>query len=704
MSIANIMSSSLSALQANQSALRATSTNVANVNTEGYTRLESHFVSRQSQGGLYGVEIDVERVANKYLAAAEMRSASDVSEADIVAAFMDRAQGLLGDPSEGGSVFSTFDGVLDAFGALAVDPAANLRRGNVLSTLMTMSDQLGRTSIEINALRDEANARLGATVGEANSLMKTIASLNANIQRATVAGADASQAESEQSRMLDRLSELVDIRVEERNAGGINVRTTDGFMLVDSEAATFSLSESSNEAQYGRIQVKQPHASTTISMESHLQGGELQGLLRSRDIELADLSASFGEYAAGIMDAVNAAHNDAAAVPAPNALTGVNTGLGGSDLHGMSGIAHIAVLNTAGQVQRSIAVDFDALGATATIDDMVTSVNAALGGDATASFSNGVLSLGATDAANGVVIRQDEASPSDRAGRGFSHFFGLNNIVGKTNPTNFATGLTGSSPHGFTTGDTMTFEVRNENGTIVKQAEVAIPAPGTVLGGASAGTMNELLTHINNSLSVYGSFALDGEGRLEFSSRAGMGDLKVDLMQDETTRFDTGLSATQVFGLNDYTLSMRAQSIEVGDDFRANPSLIAAAQPDIAGAAVGFQALSPGDGRGASLLEATGSRILSFGSAGAMNAQSASINDYGARLAGLVGSRATASASAADSALALRQEVASRRESAEGVNIDEELVKMTQYQQAYAAASRMIQATQDLYDTLLRMV
>jgi flagellar hook-associated protein 1 FlgK len=47
---------------------------------------------------------------------------------------------------------------------------------------------------------------------------------------------------------------------------------------------------------------------------------------------------------------------------------------------------------------------------------------------------------------------------------------------------------------------------------------------------------------------------------------------------------------------------------------------------------------------------------------------------------------------------------AQRRMSEEGVNLDEELVKMTTYQQAYAAASRMIQAAKDLYDICLNMV
>ena len=128
MSIQQIMSTGLSALAANQQALKATSTNVANVNTDGYARLDVQFTSRTSSGGLAGVEIDINRVANTYLAAAEMRGASDVAAADLLAQFMDRAQGLLGDPSDSSSVFATLDPVFSSFGALAVDPASALRR------------------------------------------------------------------------------------------------------------------------------------------------------------------------------------------------------------------------------------------------------------------------------------------------------------------------------------------------------------------------------------------------------------------------------------------------------------------------------------------------------------------------------------------------------------------------------------------------
>ena len=49
-------------------------------------------------------------------------------------------------------------------------------------------------------------------------------------------------------------------------------------------------------------------------------------------------------------------------------------------------------------------------------------------------------------------------------------------------------------------------------------------------------------------------------------------------------------------------------------------------------------------------------------------------------------------------------EATARRQAVEGVNLDEELVNMTTYQQAFSASARMIQAAKDLYDVLLALV
>ena len=52
----------------------------------------------------------------------------------------------------------------------------------------------------------------------------------------------------------------------------------------------------------------------------------------------------------------------------------------------------------------------------------------------------------------------------------------------------------------------------------------------------------------------------------------------------------------------------------------------------------------------------------------------------------------------------MSSEVAARRQSVEGVNIDEELVRLTTYQQAFNASARMIQAAKELFDVLTNII
>ncbi len=714
MSIGSIMATSLSALRANQSALSTVSTNVANVNTEGYTRLDTHFNSLGAVSGSFGVEVKVQRAADKFLAASEMRTAATVGATSVLAGFMDRAQGLLGNPSDGGSVFASLDAVLDSMGSLALDPSSSLRQGSAISDIQNMLNQVNQTADELSALREEANAQLRSVIGEANTLMETIAELNTSIQQSKIAGVDATQAENEQSILIDRLSEIVDVRAQERPLGGVDLRTTNGYLLVSMEAASFSMGDVSGLQGYPSVEVSHSSESSKLPLDKYIQSGEIMGLIQARDVDIPELSVAFGEYASGLVDSLNAEHNNASAVPAPNVLTGSNTGLIDSDIHSFEGVAHMAITNSDGEIVRNLTIDFDAgnisgideFGAAvgpiaigATVGGLATSLNTALGGDGTASFTNGVLEISANDASEGVAIRQDEDTPSDWAGRGFSHMFGLNNLIEKPTPTNYATGLGGAgeaSPHGFTTGQTMTFDIRSNTGAILNTVTVS-PTTG--------GTIADLVTQMNTSLNGYGSVSIDDDyGTITFQGAANTKSDSLDIVVDTTSRTGSGISATQFFGLSVAGSADRAKDIEIRDAILKDYSKLATAKPDLDGAVEGDSVLEVGDGRGATALSLSGAVIRQFGAAGGIAAQKTSINDYAARLAGAAGARATASEQALNSAETVRTEVAMRRESVEGVSIDEELVKMTQYQQAYNSASRMMQAASDMFDTLLRLV
>lgn len=704
MSIQSIMGTGLSALFANQQALKAVSTNVANVNTVGYSRLDVNFVSRQATGGLSGVSVEVTRVANTYLAAAEMRGAADVSAADILAQFMDRAQGLLGDPSDSSSVFATLDPVFSSFGALAVDPASALRQSSALSDLKTLLTQLDTTAQEIAALRDESHARIISGIEEANSLMSGIARLNTSIQRATIGGVSATEAETEQQRMLDRLSEILDIRVQPRQLGGVEVRTSDGMLLVDIDAATLGLSSISNGEAYAGVVMMPPRSTTETAIDSHLTGGELKGLLRARDKELVNLQLAFGEFAAGAAEALNAAHNTGTSVPAPTSLTGRNTGLLATDQLNFTGVTNVAIVDAQGMVVRNLRIDFgaqqildDQANVTTfanSIGDLQTALDSAMGGDGQVSFANGQLSIEASVPGNGIAIREDTATPSSRAGRGFSHTFGLNDLVTQSSPLSYATGLSGTDLHGFTAGQTATFAMRDTDGTILRRIEFTVGAGATVA---------TLRADLDAALQGYAQTALSADGRLTLVP-TGANVARVDVLQDATARGDTNMSMSQLFGFGESLPLQRARSLDIRDAIDSNPALLATALADLSGAAAGQRVLSPGDGRGALAVEAASTASRRFADAGGLTGQVTSISDYAARLAGHAGVRAEALEASKLAAQSVRDEVRARRMGEEGVNLDEELVKMTTYQQAYAAASRMIQAARDLYDITLNMV
>ncbi len=704
MSINSIMGTGLSALMANQQALAATSSNVANVNTEGYSRKDVHFVTRQSGGGVSGVDIDIQRVANAYLAAAEMRGAGDVSAAEILSRYIDRAQGLFGDPSERGSVFATIDPVMQSFGALSVDPSSSLRRSSALSELQTMLSQLDTTQNEISELRTEAHRQGYSLMEEANALMSNIAKLNGSIQRARIAGVSSAESETEQSRLLDRLAEIVDIRTAGRALGGVEVRTGDGLLLVDVEAARFGYSSTNSGSAYPGIVIMQPNSTTETPMASHMRGGELLGLMRARDQELVNLGLAFGEFAAGVVDAINDAHNAGSAVPAPTSLVGRNTGLLAGDALRFTGASNLGIVDADGQITRNYRIDFgagtvtdDLGGVTAfanSIGDFQTALNTRLAanGDGAAAFANGSLSISAAGG-RGVVVADDPTSPASRLGRGFAQTFGLNDLITKSKPTNYATGLQGGDAHGFGAG-TLRLAVRDSNGGVIRQATVNVTAGGSV---------TDLLNAINTQLSGYGSASIDANGRVRLAPVAGSVS-RIDVLEDTTQRGATNVSFSDFFGVGEVAPAQRSENLQIKNTILANPNLISTAKADLAGAAVGTRVLSPGDGRGALALEAAGTALVQFQDAGGVVGQAASIIDYAARLSGHAALRAEALESAAVAAESVREEVRQRRLGEEGVNLDEELVKMTTYQQTYAAASRMISAARDLYDIVLNMV
>ena len=452
-----------------------------------------------------------------------------------------------------------------------------------------------------------------------------------------------------------------------------------------------------------------PKGGAPQELDSHIKTGELRALMDLRDRDLPEVAEELAELASGAADALNAAHNNATAYPAPQTLTGRNTGLEGTDGHNFSGATTLAVTDTSGQLVRRVDIDFDAGtlsvdgGAPAaigtTVDSLTTAINTALAGVGTASFANGQMRISATAATNGISTLQDTANPSDRGGRGFAHFFGLNDLVRSTRPGFFETGLTGAEAHGFTAGTTIDFEVRTVEGLSV--SSISVP----MVAGES---FNDVITALNDpaaGLGRYATFSLDANGQLTYTKNAGYESFEFDVVGDSTARPGSGLAFTHLFGLGLEPRASRSEGFDVDQLIRSNSSRLALGQLDISPAtAVGDVVITAGDNRGGAALQETFDAPRTFAAAGSVSETRASLNDYMARVAGTIGSRASRAVSEAGSAAVLRDTAAQKRSDVEGVNLDEELAAMTMFQQSYNASARMLQAAKEMTDTLMGII
>jgi len=713
MSLSAVVGNALSGLSASQSGLRSASNNVANVNTPGYARTMPQIQSRNVGGTAMGVQITgITRVADQYLQLASLRSISEAGDANTRFASLDRLQAQFGSLGDPGSMFSRLDQAFHGLAQASVDPTLSVSRLSAASDMQAFFDETERISIEIKALRLETDSRINTLVNRTNEILNEMFELNVSVQSLSSSGGDTSGAANRQSELLDELAEFMDLRTETKEDGRLVIRTGDGVLLLDNYAAELQYRPAgtgSFEITYGEIMAVPPTSGQAQSIDGHIKSGELFGLLELRDNILPAIALELGELSAGAADAFNAAHNNSSSYPAPQTLTGRNTGLDVNDLHNFTGNTTIAVTDSTGLLVKRIDVDFTAntlsvdggaaVGTGNTVGTLFTALNTAMGADGTVNFSNGTMTLSASNASNGISTLEDATTPSDRGGRGFSHFFGLNDLIRSERPGNFETGLAGVEPHLFAAGSALEFQVNLTTGGVAETINIPMVA---------GQNFNDIITDLNDpatGLGRYVTFALTSDGRLTQTTNPGFESFEVALVSDDTLRSSSATSFSNLFGYGLQARAGRAEIFSVDPDIRSNSARLALGQLDITAASTaGDVVLSAGDNRGGQLLQAVRNDVRTFDGAGTLARGNSSLGNYAARFAGSIGSRAARAESAYESAEVLKETAQRKRSDVEGVNLDEELAAMTMFQQSYNASARMLQAARDMTDALMSIV
>lgn len=715
MSIDAVLRSAVSGLNTSQAALRTTADNIANVNTPGYARKIVQQETQVLSGETAGVKLaSIQRVINEFVARSLRSATSDSERYAAMTDVHDRVGMLLGDPNENTSLSGRIDQVFTGFSNLASEPDSSVRRTGLINDLSNMATEFSRLASEIQVLRGDVDEKIDASIETVNDALARVKQLNEEIQYATLNGNEGTGLKDQRDQAIAEIAENIDIRLNDMENGAVSISTTNGITLLDHSLRKLVYTpagSASSATTFNQITVNLVDSSGTVSsvgsaLDGRIQGGKLRGLLDMRDTVLPDMALQIGELSGNVIDQLNAVHNDNSPVPPLNSMTGRNTGLATTDQHGFTGSTTMVLLDSNQEITTQIDIDFTAGtydvnggGAVAfagnTIGDVVTDLNAAFGAGATVSFSNGALTFSATASTDGVAIQQG-TTPSDRGGRGFSHFFGMNDLLSAGAESHYDTGLTTAMAHGFGATGIATIELRSPDNEVVTTYNLDFSA----VGGA---TMNDVLTDLNTGFSGYATFSLDSNGALVATPASSYSGYKFNVTADTTDRASTGVNFSQFFGLGDRYRTDAANGVTIRSDIVADPAKLALADVDLT-AATGVPSLTVADGRGAIAFQNLVSTNVSFSATDELAAVTTTLGTYASQVL----ARAAVNADQADKLKsdreALTKELQTRNDEISGVNMDEELSNMVTFQNAYNASARLVTTAREMFNTLLQIV
>lgn len=307
-----LLGTAVSGLMAFQRSLDTTGHNIANVNTDGYSRQRTELGTKPPQltgAGYVGTGVDVNNIARSYdqFITAQLRSSTsafgDVERYHELAVQVDN---LLADPGTG--MAPAIKDFFNAVNELADDPASIPARQVMLSEAGNLTQRFHTMDARFDELTAQVNQDMKIGVDAINSLAESIADLNRQIiavRGQTTDGQQPNDLLDQRDQALVQLAELIDVSVVQQDDTSLSVFIGQGQALVlGVESMDFGVRAS--ELDPGRLEIVIGSQDVTRS----LSGGELAGMLRFRDEMLIPAQQQLGRVAAGLAMEFNAVHGN----------------------------------------------------------------------------------------------------------------------------------------------------------------------------------------------------------------------------------------------------------------------------------------------------------------------------------------------------------------------------------------------------------
>jgi len=306
----NTINIGLRGLQAQKKSLDVTSHNIANANTEGYSRQRAvhsttdpytapGFGMPEGAGQVgTGVEIEeINRIKDQFVEGQIWEKKQSQSYWNRRSDGLSRIENIFNEPSDS-NLSAAFDKFWQSLEDLSNNPEDSAVRATVKERANTLVDSFHSIDEQLTAYKKSLNGDVKTTVDEINSLGKRISDLNEQIAHIKGTGKNPNDLMDTRDRLIEELNQKVNVRTRKNDRGYINV-SIGGMSFVSGDAVnelkTETVSGSPNEdiIKFAELDKKANINSGELAALIDLRGADGEGIIPDQKEKLDNIANTF---------------------------------------------------------------------------------------------------------------------------------------------------------------------------------------------------------------------------------------------------------------------------------------------------------------------------------------------------------------------------------------------------------------------------
>lgn len=305
-------------LAAHQAAISTGGHNIANANTEGFTRQRASMTTAPSSNGVgEGVrQGEVVQMVDRFTNSKILQELPKGATYETRQGFLEKLETVFNEV-QGVGLREHLNHFWSSWSALANEPESDAARSQLTERSDALAGKFRQMYGELKTLREEANSKVALGVDQINGIANKIMDLNQKITQSEFRHIPANDARDQRSRYLADLAKIIDINPVENEAGAVIVSTAVGWTLVEPMNVN-PLQATRTGGELGMYTIEGTGSGALrADLSDRFTDGELKSLLEIRDHTIVGFMNELDEMAFGLADRVNQFHSTG---------TGMNSG------------------------------------------------------------------------------------------------------------------------------------------------------------------------------------------------------------------------------------------------------------------------------------------------------------------------------------------------------------------------------------------